>query len=75
MYFQIVDETSALVGVGHERRSPLWADHREICRFENEDSDNYRHVSASLQRMAEDSLNEVRAPPSSVLTGRCTLKD
>ncbi|KAF2454898.1 hypothetical protein BDY21DRAFT_325395 [Lineolata rhizophorae] len=65
----VVDQSSAVLGVSHEKSSPLWADHRDICRFESEESDNYKHVLASLQEIAEESLKEVGGTASSTGTG------
>ncbi|EKG10098.1 hypothetical protein MPH_12697 [Macrophomina phaseolina MS6] len=64
----VVDESSAVIGVAHERSSPLFADHREICRFESEKSGNYKHVLASLQQIAEESMKEMNEAASSIGT-------
>ncbi|EKG09964.1 hypothetical protein MPH_12926 [Macrophomina phaseolina MS6] len=64
----VVEQSSAVIGVTHERASPLWADHREICRFESEHSDNYKHVLVGLQIVAEDALNQLKDTASSTGT-------
>ncbi|KAH7053204.1 hypothetical protein B0J12DRAFT_571100, partial [Macrophomina phaseolina] len=66
--------SSAVIGVAHERSSPLFADHREICRFESEKSGNYKHVLASLQQIAEESMKEMNEAASSIGTNLCTYK-
>lgn len=72
-FLQVVDQFSAVIGVAHERASPLWADHREICRFESAQSDNYKHVLAALQTIADESLNEIKDTVSSTGTSICRL--
>lgn len=57
--------------MAHERASPLWADHREICRFEHEQSDNYKHVLAGLQFVAENALNQMKDSASTAGTTVC----
>jgi hypothetical protein len=50
----------------------MYADHRDLCRFESQDSENYKLVLGALMRLVKEALKEPKAPPSSVNTGRCT---
>lgn len=67
----MVEQSSAVIGVPNERASPLWVDHREICRFESEHSDNYKHVLAGLQVVAESALNQMKDTASTTGTNVC----
>ena len=72
MAVQIVTETSALLGVSHERCTPLYANHRELCRFENYDSKNYKLVLGGMLRLVKEAVKDHKTSPSSVGTGRCS---
>ncbi|KAF2836483.1 hypothetical protein M501DRAFT_920690, partial [Patellaria atrata CBS 101060] len=55
----VVDKRSAVIGMRHEKASPLWGDHREICRIKGKDESNYKQISTSLKEMAEVAIKEL----------------
>ncbi|EPS45887.1 hypothetical protein H072_110 [Dactylellina haptotyla CBS 200.50] len=50
----IVTRSSAILNVPHEKYAPLYADHRDICRFENAESDNLKKVLRVIVDMADE---------------------
>ncbi|KAK6518961.1 hypothetical protein TWF281_003651 [Arthrobotrys megalospora] len=50
----IVNRSSAILNVPHGKYAPLYADHRDICRFENAESDNYKKVLRAILEMADE---------------------
>lgn len=57
----IVNRSSAILNIPHGKYSPLYADHRDICRFENAGSDNYKKVLRAIIEMA-DEISQQKSP-------------
>ncbi|SPO02536.1 uncharacterized protein DNG_05209 [Cephalotrichum gorgonifer] len=47
----VVDFKSSILGIDNEDVNPLFADHRDICRFSGE-TQNYKAVSRAIRRIA-----------------------
>ncbi|KAK6332009.1 hypothetical protein TWF718_002547 [Orbilia javanica] len=67
----IVNRSSAILNVPHGKYAPLYADHRDICRFENAESDNYKKVLRAILEMADEvGKQKSQKPMSSAASGK-----
>ncbi|KAK6340516.1 hypothetical protein TWF696_008842 [Orbilia brochopaga] len=65
----IVNSSSGSLDVPHAKCYPLYADHRDICRFKDGDSDNYKKVSRAILEMADElKKRETKKKPSVTLS-------
>ncbi|KAH8647072.1 hypothetical protein BGZ60DRAFT_570501 [Tricladium varicosporioides] len=55
----IVDRDSATLGLPNERIVPIMADHREMCRFSNPESQKYRPVEQAILDMLSASFGNL----------------
>ncbi|KAK3389407.1 hypothetical protein B0H63DRAFT_507002 [Podospora didyma] len=70
----IVDKRSSILGIPREDVSPLWSNHRDICRFSGE-TDSYKAVSAALRRIARNTLSKQSLKRRSTHSSQLTLDD
>lgn len=70
---QIVEQASAVIGLAHEKRIPMYRNHREICKFGQGDADDLRDVMFRLKNMLEETTTDttVDDTASSVQTDGC----
>ncbi|KAK8130582.1 hypothetical protein PG999_002962 [Apiospora kogelbergensis] len=52
----VVEEDSAVMGLPNEVPIPIEANHRSMCRFSTNSSEQYRMISDCIKEMAEDAL-------------------
>jgi hypothetical protein len=63
----VVDENSAVLGLPHEKRWPMFADHRDLCRFSDADSHDYRTVVSAINEM----IGSISPSKGDSESGRC----
>ncbi|KAI9693536.1 MAG: hypothetical protein M1820_009188 [Bogoriella megaspora] len=66
----IVPEVSAVIGVAHEERIPLYSNHRDMCRFDSPISQSYQLVAEILRKMANDVKAQRGKSGDSIDTGQ-----
>ncbi|KAF3931509.1 Ankyrin-1 [Dactylella cylindrospora] len=71
----IVDENSAILDVPHGKSAPLWANHRDICRFEGADSDTFKIVLKAITEMAIELKKQRKKKPKSSAFSDKSLDD
>lgn len=59
MNILIVDKTSASLNLSNEKRIPIQANHRTMCRFSSADSQKYRPVWKAIEELAESARSGV----------------
>ncbi|TGJ72003.1 hypothetical protein EYR41_003922 [Orbilia oligospora] len=71
----IVNRSSAILNVPHGKYAPLYADHRDLCRFENAESDNYKKVLRAILEMADEIRKQKSQKPMSTAASDKSLDD
>jgi hypothetical protein len=57
-HLQVVDPQSAKLGLGGEEQLGLDGNHSDICRYENENSDEYQWVIDNIKEMVDQIVEE-----------------
>jgi hypothetical protein len=55
---QVVNKHSAIMEIPGEDIVPMFADHREICRFEGVKDNGYNHALHAIKRLARNALSK-----------------
>lgn len=55
---QIVDEASALIGLPNEKRLPIEANHRTMCKIPSADSQEYQALGAWIVKLTKSVVEE-----------------
>jgi hypothetical protein len=71
MFVQIVGKESAIIGLPHEQPTPIWANHRDICRYKDKSDESYQKVVHSIRRIAGEIGAEIGLRTASLSTDRC----
>jgi hypothetical protein len=59
------------MGVPNEQSTPLFANHRDLCRYSGKADGNYQLVVKALQRTAMDIMAERGTGTTSLSTDHC----
>jgi hypothetical protein len=52
---QVVEKQSVLRDVEHEDAIPVYADHRQMCKFEKDDDDTFQTVWKKIEQIRKQS--------------------
>jgi len=55
-FLQIVDQTSAVLGIANERIIPVNRDHSDICKYSGVGDEVYKLVLSQLQRFVQEAV-------------------
>jgi hypothetical protein len=55
---QIVDRTSATLGIAHEEVFPMYENHTSISRFPTSETPSYKMIASAIRRMAAQSASK-----------------
>ena len=61
------------MGLKNEHCVPLWANHRDLCRFPSREDQTYQVVVDELKQMAQKIVDGDKLVTASFTTDRCIL--
>lgn len=66
----MVDKTSAVLDLKHEKSCPIYRDHREMCRFASRDKE-YTQAFDAIKRIAETAILKITDEGASTHSAQC----